>query len=214
MKIHCAVWLVASGLLSSLGPCGRSAATETVDNAPATDPPLDLVAALEATSPNPSLGDQAQVLGRLVGTWDVEYTDFAKDGKALHRTGQFIVGWVMDGRAIQDVWIVNPSGKRKDREVYTDLHYFDPKTRTWGATFVDPEHGSVARFTGGPVGNDRFVLETQDMNSEQTRWSFNDIRPDSFVWRDEASRDGGKTWRLQAEYQMKRRTAAPAAQDL
>jgi hypothetical protein len=210
MKNHYAVWLVASGLLSSLGPCGRSAATETVGNAPATDPHLDLVAALEATSPNPSLGDQAQVLGRLVGTWDVEYTDFAKDGKAIHRTGGFIVGWVMDGRAIQDLWIVNPSGKRKDREVYTDLHYFDPKTRTWRATFVDPEHGSVARFTGGPVGNDRFVLETQDINSEQTRWSFNDIRPDSFVWRDEASSDGGKTWRLQAEYQMKRQGAAPA----
>jgi hypothetical protein len=203
MKNHYAVWLVASGLLSSLGSGGRSVATETVG--------LDLVAALEATSPNPSLGDQAQVLSRLVGTWDVEYTDFAKDGKVIHRTGEFIVGWVMDGRAIQDLWIVNPSGKRKEREVYTDLHYFDSKTRTWRATFVDPEHGSVARFTGGPVGSDRFVLETQDINSEQTRWSFNDIRPDSFVWRDEASSDGGKTWRLQAEYQMKRRGAAPAA---
>ena len=41
---------------------------------------------------------------------------------------------------------------------YTDLHYFDPKTRTWCATFVDPEHGSVARFTGGPVGNDRLKI--------------------------------------------------------
>jgi hypothetical protein len=198
MKNHYAVWLVASGLLS-------------FGSAPAADPPRDLVAALEATTPNPALGDQAQVLSRVVGTWDVEYTDFAKDGKAIHRTGEFIVGWVMDGRAIQDLWIVNPSGKRKEREVYTDLHYFDAKTGTWRATFVDPEHGSVARFTGGPVGNDRFVLETQDMNSEQTRWSFNDIRPESFVWRDEASSDGGKTWRLQAEYRMKRRGAAPVA---
>jgi hypothetical protein len=212
MTNHYAVWLVASGLLSSLGPCGPLAATETPGSAPASDPHVDLVAALEATSANAALGDQAQVLARLVGTWDVAYTDFAKDGKAIHRTGEFIVGWVLDGRAIQDLWIVNPSGKRQDREVYTDLHYFDPKTRTWRATFVDPEHGSEARFTGGPVGNDRFVLETQDMNSKQTRWSFNDIRPDSFVWRDEASRDGGKTWRLQSEYQMKRHRAAPAAQ--
>lgn len=199
MKNHYAVWLLASGL-------------SAVGSASASDPPLDLIAALEATSPNPSLGDQAQVLGRVVGTWDVEYTDFAKDGKAIHRTGQFIVGWIMDGRAIQDLWIVNPSGKRKDREVYTDLHYFDPQTRTWRATFVDPEHGSLARFTGGPVGNDRFVLETQDLGSQTNRWSFNDIRADSFVWRDEASSDGGKTWKLQSEYQMKRRGAGPAAQ--
>jgi hypothetical protein len=129
-----------------LRDCCRSASV------PATTPSLDLVAALEATSPNPSLGDQAQVPGRLVGTWDVEYTDFAKDGKAIHRTGEFIVGWVMDGRAIQDLWIVNPSGKRSDREVYTTLHYFDPKSRTWHATFVDPEHSSIARLHGRAAG--------------------------------------------------------------
>jgi hypothetical protein len=85
------------------------------------------------------------------------------------------------------------------------LYYFDPKARTWHAASVDPEHASVARFTGGAVGDDRFVLETQDIGSNDTRWSFNDIRPDSFVWRDEASSDGGKTWRLQSEYHMKRR---------
>jgi hypothetical protein len=211
MKKHHAAWLVA-GLLSSLSACSRVAASEKDGNAPAIDPRLRLVSELNATSPHPSLGDQAEVVGRLVGTWDVEYTQFAKDGKATHRTGEFIVGWVMDGRAIQDLWIVNPSATRKDREVYTDLHWFDAKSREWRSAFVDPEHGSVARFTGGPVGHDRFVLETQDFGSEQTRWSANDIRPDSLVWRDEASSDGGETWKLRAEYKMKRRGAAPAAQ--
>ena len=181
-----------------------------IGSASATDPHHGLVATLEAKSPHPALGDQAQVPGRLVGTWDVEYTDFAKDGKVIRRTGEFIVGWVMDGRALQDLWIVNPSGKRTDREVYTTLHYFDPKSRTWHATFVDPEHGSIARFTGGPVGNDRFVIETPDLGSQTNRWSFNDIRPESFVYRDEASSDGGKTWKLQSEYHMKRRGAGPA----
>lgn len=211
MKKH-AVWLVAAASLSSLSACSRVAATEQDGSAPATDPRLGLVAELDATGPHPSLGNQAEVVGRLVGTWDVEYTHFAKDGEATHRTGEFIVGWVMDGRAVQILWIVNPSGTRKDREVYTNLHWLDPESRAWRSAFVDPEHGSVARFTGGPAGHDRFVLETEDFGSGQSRWSANDIRPDSFVWRDEASSDGGKTWRLQAEYQMKRRGAAPAAQ--
>jgi len=197
MKNRYAVWLVVAGLLS-------------VGSSSAADPPRDLVAALEATNPNPSLGDQAQVLSRLVGAWDVEYTDFSKDGKSIHRTGEFIVSWVMDGRALQDLWIVDPSGKRKDREVYTTLHYFDAKSRTWHATFVDPEHGSIARFTGGPQGSDRFVIETADLGNPTNRWSFNDIGPDSFVYRDEASTDGGKSWRLQSEYQMKRRGTARA----
>jgi hypothetical protein len=158
--------------------------------------------------PHPSLGDHATVFDRFVGTWDVEYTEFAKDSKVSHRTGEFIVGWVMDGRAMQDLWIVDPSGTCKDREVYVELRYYDPKSGTWPMTFVDPEHASVARFTGGPVGDDRIVLDTRDFGGEDTRWSFNNIRPESFDFRAEASGDGGKTWRRQSEYHMKRRVAA------
>jgi hypothetical protein len=197
MKKQFALWLIASGL-SSLSAAG---------GAPAADAPLEPTTALKATSPHPTLGDQGQVPGRLVGTWDVEYTTFAKDGTASQRTGEFIVEWVMDGRALQDLWIVHPRGTRKEREVYTDLHWFDAKSRTWRAAFIDPEHGSVAKFTGGPVGNDRYVLETPDLGSDRTRWSFYDIRRDSFAVRGEASNDEGKTWKLESEYKMQRRRA-------
>lgn len=202
--------LVAVGLLASLTASSRGEAAEKQGAAPS--PRSALLTELQAPSPHPSLGDQAEVVGRLVGTWDVEYTSFGKDGKATRRTGEFIVGWVMDGRALQILWIVNPSGTRKDRELYTNLHWFDQKARAWRSAFVDPEHGSVARFTGGPQGTDRFVLETQDFGSARNRWSANDIRPDAFVWRDEKSNDDGKTWKLEAEYQMKRRGTAAGAQ--
>lgn len=198
MKNQSALWFIISGLFSSVSVSGDT---------PAIDPPLGLTTALEATSPNAALGDQAQVLGRIVGAWDVEYTDFAKDGRAIHRTGEFIAGWIMDGRVVQTLWIVDPSGTRKDREVYTDLHWFDPKSRTWLAAFVDPEHGSLARFTGGPVGDDEYVIETPDLGNKQTRWSFYDIRANSLAVRAEASNDDGKTWKLQSEYQMKRHRA-------
>jgi hypothetical protein len=42
------------------------------------------------------------------------------------------------------------------------------------------------------------------------RWSFNNIRNDSFIWRGEKSHDEGKTWRLTDEYHLKRRSAAPS----
>jgi hypothetical protein len=207
-------WFLATVVLLCLGLGIRvAAAIDTAGSTPATDARLDMVAALQASGPHPSLGDQASVFGRLVGTWDVEYTDFAKDGKAIHRSGELIFGWVLDGRAIQDLWIVDPSGTRKDREVYADLRYFDPKSGTWSAVFVDPEDASVAKFSGGAVGDDRIVLESQDLVARQTRrWSFNDIRPDSLVFRDEASSDGGKSWTLKSEYLMRRRGAARPAQ--
>ena len=199
--------LLATALFSSLS-ADISIASAEDGSTPAADPRLAMITALEALGPHPSLGDQANVFARLIGTWGVEYTDFSQDGKETHRSGELIIGWVLDGRGIQDVWIVDPSGARKEREVYTDVRYFDPKTRTWPAIFVDPEHASVAKFTGTAVGDDRIVLVTQDFADKETRWSVNDLRPNSFVWREEESSDGGKTWRLQAQHQMKRRSEA------
>ena len=193
MKRHYSAWLVAS-VLSSVCVAGA-------------DPRLDMIATLQAVKPSPSLGDQAIVLARLVGTWDVEYTDYMKDGTTLRRTGEFTVGWIMDGRAIQDVWIVNPWGTHKDREVYTEVHYFEAKSQTWQAIFVDPQAGSIAKLTSIELSKDRYVLVTHDLGNKDTRWSFNDIRPDSFQWRDEESSDGGKTWKLYSDYHMTRRGA-------
>ena len=205
-----AVWMLASFCLTGASLSMGASTTGNPGEALATDPRLDMVTVLKAMGPHPSLGDQAKVFGRLIGTWDVEYADFSKDGKVTHRSGELTFGWVMDGRAVQDFWIVYPSGARKEREVYTDLRYYDPKSRTWPSAFIDVEHASVARFTGGAVGDDRIVLDTRDFDDTDTRWSINDIRSDSFVWREEESLDGGKTWRLLAEHHMKRRGAVVA----
>ncbi|HWM68615.1 MAG TPA: hypothetical protein VNO35_18645 [Steroidobacteraceae bacterium] len=208
-----AAWLVASGFLA-WAALSISNAADTRKHTSTTDRPTDIATALRAMGPHTSLGDESKALGRVVGAWDVEYADFLKDGTVTHRSGEFIVGWVLDGRAVQDLWIVDPSGAGKDREVYTTVYYFEPKSRVWHATFVDPESASVLSFTGGAAGSDRFVLETQNTNSKTTRWSLNDIRPDSFVWRDEQSSDGGMTWRLKSEYHMKRRGGPHLRSDL
>jgi hypothetical protein len=197
------VWLLATAFLSraSLG----------VGNMSATDPRLDMITALQAVGPHPSLGCQAKVFGRFVGTWDAEYTEFSKDGKATHFSGEVTVGWVMDGRAVQDLFVVYPSAAHKERFINMTLGYFDPKSGTWRVTYIDPVNDSVIRFTGGGVGADRIVLHRQDTDGEEARWSFTDIRPDSFVFRDEQSRDGGKTWWVREQDYMKRRSAARPA---
>jgi hypothetical protein len=192
---------VALSALCCIG-CGSAGAAEAAaSNA--------LSSALEAPGPHASLGDQAQLLGRLVGAWDVEYGDVGKDGTVKHRTGRLIVGWVMDGRAIQDLWVVEPSGGRTEREVYADLRYFDPKTRTWPATFIDPEHASSARFTAIATQTDRIELHTPDLGAADSRWSFTELSPTAVVFRDESSDDGGKTWRLRSEDHLTRRGPVP-----
>jgi hypothetical protein len=62
--------LLASAVLLWAGLSIRdAAATGKTSDSPATDPRLAIVTALRATGPHPSLGDQAQVFGRFVGTW-------------------------------------------------------------------------------------------------------------------------------------------------
>ena len=174
----------------------------------------DMIKELGASGPHPSLGDGAQALGRLVGSWDIAYSFISKDGKVTRQKGEYTAAWVMDGRAVQDIWTVEPRKGRTEREIYSTLHFIDPKSGTWYATFIDPENASVARFTGSAVGQDRIVILTHDFGpGRDNRWSFNDIRSGSFVFRDEQSNDGGKTWRVVEEDHFTRRIPDPTGSD-
>jgi hypothetical protein len=185
------------------------AGTKTgADSAYTAESASDLAAALPARGPHPSLGEQEGGFGRFVGTWQVEYMDVMKDGTQLHRTGLFIVGWIMYGRAIQDLWIVDPSPGHAEREVYADVRYFDPKSLTWPSVFFDPEHASMAKFSGGAVSGDRVVFQSSEIDNKQARWSFENIGPNTLVFRDETSSDDGRTWQLHGEYHMRRQAFA------
>ena len=204
MKTRQATWLTVLLSLAAMGPAHAANKSTKDSPAPNSKQGPDIIGALVASGPHASLGDQAKVLKQLVGTWDVEYRDILKDGREQHRTGQFIMAWVLDGRAIEDVWIVDPSEGRPEREVYAAIQYFDAKSNSWPTVFIDPEHGSTAKFTGGATLDGRMVLQTSDLGRPQNRWSFNATGPDSFVFRDEFSSDGGETWKLLSEDHLKR----------
>lgn len=198
----------ALGLLCWLSLIGGSvAAPGAIRRAEALDPRLAMIRTLQAMGPAPSLGNQAKVFGRFVGTWNVDYGEIAEDGKVTHFKGELVVGWVMDGHALQDLFIAYPTAKHKERTMGTTIRFFDRKSGKWHVVYVEPPTNTVVELTGGQVG-DRIILYGKDRNGALMRWSFNDIKENSFVWRDEKSRDGGKTWRLTEEHHMTRRFAA------
>jgi hypothetical protein len=200
---HFAVLFMVASTLVGLGIAATS-------KAPSQDPRLVMTTTLRAWGPHASLGDQARVLARLVGAWDVEYIDFKKNGEKKRRTGELQFGWVLDGRVLQDLWVVNPSEAGKEREVYTDLFYFEPKSGNWRVASVDPYTASVANFVGSATADNQIVLESRDLDpAEAHRWSFNDIGPEALVFRDEVSSDNGMTWKVRSEYHMKRRGTVP-----
>lgn len=175
--------------------------------APAVDPRQQMVTTLAAAGPHAALGDQARVWDRFVGTWDCDFGFIGTDGSVRHSPGELQFGWVLDGRALQDLWIGYPKNGEKERTIGTSIRWFDEAARLWRVVFVNPRFGAFLSVEGGAEG-DRLVLRGRDADGAALRWSFNDIQPNSFTWRGERSRDGGKTWQLEEEHHMKRRTSA------
>jgi hypothetical protein len=165
-----------------------------------------MITVLPASRPHPSLGDEAHAFDRLVGTWDCDYSFHAEDGTVTRASGELRFGWIIDGYALQDIWITYPKAPAEERLIGTSLRFFDAKTKLWRVVFVLPALGLLTTVEGHAEG-DRIVLAGDAGDGVRRRWSFNDIRADSFVWRGERSRDSGKTWRLVEEHQMRRRSA-------
>jgi hypothetical protein len=184
-------------------------AQESTQSAATNNPRRDMIqSAWERRAPTSSLGEEARVFDRFVGTWECDFANFDDDGKVKRAKGEVIFGGIIDGRAVQDVWTWLPNGRGgNERGIGTTVRIFDAKLKKWCVVWVSAEAGVIQTLVGGAVG-DRIVLDGTGDDGSLLRWSFNDIRSDSFVWRGEKSRDGGKTWRLTGEYQMRRRNTS------
>lgn len=209
MKVRAFVYRFAV-VLVTLGLATLSLESNAEAAAVASDPRLDLPKALQARGPHASLGERAKILDSLVGTWDVQYQDYLKDGSIKRMTGEFVVGWVLDGYAVQDIYMIHPTEPGKERYISTTLNYLDAKTGSWHAMFIDPAHHAVIAFTGVADRSDRIVFRSTAAGGTEFRWT-RTIGPDSFVQREEESTDGGKTWRLTAEHRMTRRKATASS---
>jgi len=144
---------------------------------------------------------ELMLYGQFVGEWEFDWTEY-DDGGAVRAAarGDWIFGWVLEGRAVQDVWIV------PGREYGTTLRVYDPRTGTWKVTWNGPIQGTrasfVARVSGGEI-----VQEGVSAEGQPLRWIFSDIRDDSFRWRAVYSVDGGRSWRLRTEMNVQRNPA-------
>ena len=170
----------------------------------------DFASALLAGGPSAELGDAASVYAWLIGGWEVRVIDHQADGRQHEGAGEWHFSWVLEGRAVQDVWISPPRARRKTstsktgNRYGTTLRVYDAKIGAWRVTFLNPVNGAHDELVGRRKGND-IVQEGRDPDGNQMRWVFTDVKPDAFRWYGERSSDGGKTWRLEAEFFGKRK---------
>jgi hypothetical protein len=157
-----------------------------------------LIAALHAPSPASELGEKADLFGRLVGSWEVDLISHRPDPilpKYVECEWHF--GWVLGGRAIQDVWIA-PKRTLKIHDTGewgTMIRFYDESIDAWRCTWHGPRRGVVRSFLAR-AGDDGIVLEGVFDDEGPLRWIFSEITHDSFKWRAVVSSDNWTTENL------------------
>jgi hypothetical protein len=142
-----------------------------------------------------------ETYGQFIGDWIIAATFFNDDGSETQVSGEIHFGWVLEGRAIQDVWIV------PDYFFGTTLRVYDPDLDAWHILWSDPLRQRYNRQIGRTHDND-IVQEGHDGHGEATRWSFVDITTKSFRWLGERKRPHDDTWRLLADFSVTRASIA------
>jgi hypothetical protein len=164
---------------------------------------------LHSDAPAPDRADKLSLYGFLVGSWQTEIHAHAEDGTRHAYKGEIHAGWVLEGRAIQDVWMIPPRSERRPGAPLqplpvtgswygTTLRVYDPGIDAWHILWSDPAKMFFARQVGRARGED-IVQEGKHESGALLRWSFTKIKPGSFHWLGEVSVDGGANWRLQVE---------------
>lgn len=166
---------------------------------------MDFAQALTSDQPAEALGEYADYYNWLIGGWDVKAIDYLSPDKKLETSGEWYFSWVLEGRAVQDVWIA-PKRALRTKDITTvrnrygsTIRTFDFNTKTWTIIWFNPVTGAKDTLTARKEGLDIVQMGT-DSDGNIMKWVFTDITANSFRWYGERSSDNGQTWTLEAEF--------------
>lgn len=161
---------------------------------------------LGADAPLDAQKENLSLFGQFVGDWVGEATFLKDDGSEIPGgKGEVHFRWILEGRAVQDVWMSEDPSTKKMVFHGTTLRFYDPESGAWQSTWISPKQNTTLTFVGRESG-DEIVLEAVNKRGRLEHWIFYDIKRDSFNWRGESSDDEGKTWHQYTRYSFVRST--------
>lgn len=165
---------------------------------------------LAAPCRSQEIPETEDVYGWLVGSWELEVLHYkGVDVKARGIQGEAHFGWVLEGRAIQDVWIMPRGSVRhpdldKTNNMYgTTLRVWDSTIQGWRINWINPVSGHREQQIGRRIGKD-IVQVGSRADGTPTRWRFTEITANSFHWIGDALEADGQTWKLEGEFRATR----------
>jgi hypothetical protein len=130
-----------------------------------------------------------------VGEWSVTETT----PNAKNPPGTNVIRKMYGGKVVHENFKMGPFEGQS-------WSVFNAKEKSWSQTWVDNNGGYIAMASTKVGGN----LAIQTLKKAATplaasRMVFADVKPNSFTWRWEATKDGGKTWTLAWRLAYKRK---------
>jgi hypothetical protein len=135
-----------------------------------------------------------ELFGRFVGSWAFAGKEIEADGTERRTRGRWDFGYILGGRAIQDVL-------RYDRGDYGTTLRLPRQDGTWEVIWISIWHRAV-RLTAWPEG-ERIVASGGD-GEREVRWRFDHIAAGSFIWRGEERISEDAPFRLAEEITLQR----------
>ena len=158
---------------------------------------------LNAAGPAPSTAEKLMLYGQFVGDWEFDYIGTNPDNSKVTGKGEWNFRWVLQGRAIQDTWILPLRSQRQKTgepadEYGTTLRIYDSKIDAWRVVWSGPIAGTLRDFIARKV-DQTIVQECEAKDGASMRWIISEITDKSFHWRSVISRDKGKSWQPREE---------------
>jgi hypothetical protein len=161
---------------------------------------------LAASGRSSEISDADDAYGWLVGSWELDVKHYwAVDVSAQGIKGEVHANWILEGRAVQDVWIMPRIGERsaklnKRQNMFgTTLRAWDSSTKAWRIIWSNPAGEHFEQQIGRWSGNQVVQIGTRP-DGTPTRWRFTEITSESFHWLGEALAPDGISWNLEGEF--------------
>jgi hypothetical protein len=166
---------------------------------------------LHSDDADPERAAKLALYAWLVGRWDMDVTSILEDGSTHHGQGEIHAGWILQGRAIQDVWMIP---RLKDRRpgaeplpgagnwYGTTLRIYDPSADAWRILWNDPATNVFTQQIGRASGN-TIVQDGPDPRGGAMRWTFAEIESNTFRWTAERAPDQ-TNWRREIDIRAHR----------
>ena len=173
---------------------------------------LDFQSLLISDRRSPEIPESSDVYGWLCGSWDLAVLRYRGiDVSAQGLEGEVHAARALEGRAVQDVWIMprctdrtTPPSDPTMNMFGTTLRSWDPAIKVWRIAWTNPVSGHREEQIGNWIGDD-IVQNGTRADGTKTRWTFTEISADSFRWRGEALYPNATDWKLEGEFLAKRR---------